>query len=125
MPKFWNVAAAALLLTFSSSQGEAKSFQIAVKFQNGVLCDKVTQIEEIVSQYGQIPLNAALDKINARTGKISCGVVKKPMVWLMEPLRIVATPGGKLAIVKLTSRSGFVQYAWRERQNHEPPGHDI
>lgn len=111
--RIWNISASAVLaLTILTSFGEAQAEGMLVEFQRGLLCDEVGQVEEIVSQFGHTPLGDVLVSLNERTGKISCGVVMKPMFLLMEPLRVVSTPAGKMVIVKLTDPTGGrVQYA--------------
>ena len=114
--------ATATAVTSQTSSAEARPSGTVIRFQQGVLCDEAGQIAEILSQFGQGTLQGVLETVNKRTGKVSCGVVKKPIVWLMEPLSIVSTPGGKMAIVRLTSRTGIVQYAWRKLENFASEG---
>jgi hypothetical protein len=84
-----------------------------IKFQNGVLCDKATQIERIVSQFEARPLQDVLIALNDSTGKVSCGMIRKPMHFYMEPVQLVKVGNNKFLIIKLTSFRGIVQYAWR------------
>ncbi|MGI9407082.1 MAG: hypothetical protein ACR2O4_11990 [Hyphomicrobiaceae bacterium] len=118
-------ATSAATLTALMTSGQAQAEPMLIKFHEGVLCDKADQVEEVISQYGQKPLKAVLVALNARTGKTSCGMVSKPALLVMESQKVVATPGGKMVIVKLTARSGMVQYTWRALGSSKEDGQAI
>ncbi|MGI9407188.1 MAG: hypothetical protein ACR2O4_12535, partial [Hyphomicrobiaceae bacterium] len=118
-------AAGILALTFVLHMGTARAEGIVIRFQDGVLCDTAEQIENIVSQYGEKPLKDVLVALNDKTGKVSCGMVRRPVFLVMEPLRVVGSPVGKLIIIKLTAFTGLVQYAWRPMKKPVPVGDEV
>ena len=107
----------ALTLVMPARSLHAES--ILIRFQDGVLCDKADQVESIVAQHGKMPLRDVLVALNDKTGKISCGMVRQPVMLYMEPLRVVNTDGKKFMIIKLTTLRGAVQYAWRPMGSDE------
>ena len=106
-------AVVTLALTLFISSGKSHAEGMLIKFEYGIMCDESGQIEEIISQYGQKPLQEVLVAVNERTGKVSCGVVRNPVLLVMEPVRVIGTPAGRMLIVKLTAINGLIQYAWR------------
>lgn len=103
------IVALALIMQIGAARAEG----MLIKFQDGVLCDEADQVERIVAQHGKVPLRDVLVALNDTTGKVSCGMVRKPLMLFMEPLRVVDTGGKKFMIVKLTTLRGTIQFAWR------------
>jgi len=119
----WTIGAAAILaLTIAMQTGAvraegqtsgAHAEGMLIMFQNGVLCDEAIQVERIVSQFENKALKDVLVALNSSTGEISCGMIRRPVHFYMEPDRVVTVGEKKFLIIRLTSLRGLVQYAWR------------